>query len=100
MAKGERPAGSGAKAGKAVKAGAGHDRTYQVVWSAARARFEVLGDDGQLHGFSSDQHIAIGAAVREATHAHGEGLSVIVCVERKDGTFSVEWESPRPVGTM
>jgi hypothetical protein len=71
------------------KPGAGTDLhcTFQVVWADSRDRYEVHGDDGEVHGFSRDQHTAIGIAQREATQAEREGRVATVCIEQKDGSF-------------
>jgi hypothetical protein len=61
--------------------------TFQVCWAASRNRCEVHGDEGELHGFSRDKHVAIGIAQREATQAEREGRSATICVEQRDGTF-------------
>lgn len=63
--------------------------TFQVVWMESRKRYEVHGDDGELHGFSHDQHAAIGVAQREATRAEREGRKATICIEQKDGGFKV-----------
>jgi hypothetical protein len=60
--------------------------TFQIVWMASRRRYEVHGDDGELHDFSPNQSVAIGIAQREATR-ECEGRKVTVCIEQKDGTF-------------
>jgi hypothetical protein len=54
---------------------------------AGRKRYEVHGDDGALHGFSHDEHAAIGIARREAAQAEREGRTATICLEQEDGTF-------------
>ena len=61
--------------------------TFQVVWQDSRNRYEVHGDEGELHGFSRDRDTAIGIARREATQAEREGRSPTICIEQKDGSF-------------
>ena len=56
----------------------------------SRDRYEVHGDEGELHGFARDQHTAIGIARREATHRERLGGSAIICVEQPDGSFKTE----------
>lgn len=63
--------------------------TFQVLWQSSRDRFEVHGDDGELHGFSRDQHTAIAIAQRQAAQAERDGRKATICVEQPDGYLKV-----------
>ena len=67
--------------------------TFRVIWSASRNRYQVRGDDGRVHASSTDREAAIAAAVRKAKRAACLGMSGLVCVEQKDGSFKIEWSS-------
>ena len=70
-----------------------HDREYHVVFHDAR--WWVERDDGRSNHASADRMDAIHWAIRAAEQDHHDGLDVIVCVEKQDGSYRAVWSSPR-----
>jgi hypothetical protein len=66
---------------------AGRHCTFQVVWMESRRRYEVHGDDGELHGFAGDEAAALRLARREAAQAERGGRVATICIEQKDGSL-------------
>jgi hypothetical protein len=48
----------------------------------------------RLCGFEYYKDTAIGLAAHEARRGAHQGLDVVICIQRKDGRFALEWSSP------
>jgi hypothetical protein len=66
---------------------------FLVIWNAERKRYEVHGDDGRRHAQSFEKKSMLKAAIRKATRAASLGISAVVRVQQRDGSFKVEWTS-------
>jgi hypothetical protein len=68
-------------------------RTYHVDFDEQSDKWDVCSDEGFLLLSCHDKHQAVAFAVRQALHDHAQGVHVIVCVERADGTHDVAWSN-------
>jgi hypothetical protein len=71
----------------------GFARSYHVDWNGAQDRWDVVDDDGRVHGHCHNLEEATDLAIREAHHDHAAGKDVIVCVEQEDGGYTMAWSS-------
>lgn len=66
---------------------------YHVDHDKKLKRWDIVDDVGRIIGHRHEIGEAIQFAIRDAQHAHGQGDSVVVCVEQKDGTYKMAWSS-------
>lgn len=73
----------------------GYEHAYHVDWNKPHDRWDVVDDDGRVHGHCHNLREATDLAIREAHHDHAAGTDVIVCVQQEDGTYTMAWASRR-----
>jgi hypothetical protein len=72
-----------------------HTRCYYIEWEPAGEHWTILTDDGLVLGHAHDRDVAAGLAIRAASHDHGEGAEVMVCVQQENGASALAWPPPR-----
>jgi hypothetical protein len=82
-----------ARSKKAEPCKPSYDRAYHIDWNTTLDRWDVIDDDGWVHGHSRDLHHGTNLAIQKAHNDHGAGRDVIVCVQQEDGTCTMTWPS-------
>jgi hypothetical protein len=70
-----------------------YGRAFHIDRNAKLDRWDVIDDDGRIHGHAHDLGHAIDLAVQQAHNDHAAGHDVMVCVEQEDGTYTMAWSS-------
>lgn len=71
----------------------GFERAYHIHKDAKRACWDVIDEDGRVHGHAHDLRQATDLAIQQAHIDHVAGHDVTVCVEQDDGAYIVAWSS-------
>jgi hypothetical protein len=66
-------------------------RTYHIQRESMEEPWTVFSDDGLVLGHCHDLGPAADLAIRAAERDHGQGVDVIVSIEREDGTAALAW---------